>query len=153
MADITLRAQVADDVNNRFIAQMATLKDTTPVGDLIQEITQSFRHEGRRVRALDITGKDRALLQAIADPEYAVSGITNKALQQSLGSSPWAHEKTGKHLSARISRHLRLLRDHGLIRKMPKQRKYQLTEKGRKLTTALAVLLAASTEELMDKAA
>lgn len=153
VADIILRTQVADDVNHRFMAQMATLKDTTPVRDLLQEIIQPFTHDGRRVRALDITGKDRALLQAIAAPEYAMSGITNKALQQSLGSLPWANEKTGKHLSARISRNLRLLRDHGLIRKMPNQRKYQLTEKGRKLTSALTVMLAASTEQLLEKAA
>ena len=153
VADIAVRAQVADEVTHRFMAQMATLKDTTPVRDLLQEIVQPFTHEGRRVRAMDITGKDRAFLQAIADPKYAVSGITNKALQQVLGSLPWAHGKTGKHLSARISRHLRLLRDQGLIRKMPHQRKYQLTETGRKLTTALTVMLAASTEQLLEKAA
>jgi DNA-binding HxlR family transcriptional regulator len=153
VADIVVRTQVAADVNHRFMAQMATLTDQTPLRDLLQEITQAFTRDGRRVRALDITGKDRALLQAIADPEYAVSGMTNKALQPVLGALPWAHEKTGKPLVTRISRHLRLLRDHGVIRKLPRQRKYQLTETGRKLTTALAVLLAASTEQLLDKAA
>jgi hypothetical protein len=153
LADIPLRTQVAADVNHRFMAQMATLTDATPVRDLLQEIVQPFTQQGRRVRALDIIGKDRALLKAIADPEYVIVGITNKHLQQTLGELPWANEKTGKQLSARISRHLRLLRDHGMIRKLPNQRKYMLTEKGRKITTVLTVMLAASTQQLLEKAA
>ena len=153
VADIVVRTQVADDVNHRFMAQMATLTDQTPLRDLLQEVTQSCLRDGRRVRALDITGKDRALLQALADPQYVVSGLTNKALQPVLGVLPWAHEKTGKPLAARIRRHLRLLRDHGLIRKLPCQHKYQLTETGRQLTTALSALLAASTEQLLEQAA
>ena len=82
-----------------------------------------------------------------------MSCLTNKDLQQRLGGTPWANGMTGKRLSARISRHLRLLRDHGLIRKLPNQRKYMLTEKGRKVTTALNVILAASTEQLLEMAA
>ena len=153
VADIAVRTQVAADVNHRFMAPMATLTDKTPLRELLEDLTHPFTREGRRVRALDITGKDRALLQAIADPEYAVSGMTNKALQPVLGALTWAHEKTGKQLAARISRNLRLLRDHGLIRKLPHQHTYQLTEKGRKLTTALCAVLGASTEQLLDKAA
>jgi DNA-binding HxlR family transcriptional regulator len=52
-----------------------------------------------------------------------------------------------------LSRHLRLLRDHGVIRKLPRQNKYQLTEKGRKLTTLISVLLGASSEQLLQMAA
>ena len=60
---------------------------------------------------------------------------------------------TGAKLSARISRNLRLLREHGVIRKEPNQRRYRLMDKGRKLTTALNVIWAASTEQLLEKAA
>jgi hypothetical protein len=65
--------------------------------------------------------------------------IANKAGM--LGGTPWANGKNDKDLSARISRHLRLLRDHGVIRKLPNQRKYQLTEKGHRLTTLLNALM------------
>jgi len=84
----------------------------------------------------------------MTDPQYVVSGFTNRRLQKALGTSPWAKGGTDKQLSARITRHLRLLRDHSLIRKMPNQRKYLLTQKGRTLTTALNALLAASTQQL-----
>ncbi|HAG09541.1 MAG TPA: hypothetical protein DCK87_08295 [Desulfotomaculum sp.] len=82
-----------------------------------------------------------------------VRDITNKALQQKMGYSLWAKGMTKKQLSARISRHLRLFRDHGLIRKLPNQRKYILTEKGQKLTTALSAALDASTRELLKLSA
>jgi len=152
IADLPLRAQVAAEVNNRFTEQLATLKDITPVHKVFSEVG-AFTQKGRRVRALDLLGKDTALLQAIADPALVVGGITNKALQKMLGGTQWANGKTGKALSARISRHLRLLRDHGVIRKLPNQRKYLLTEKGRKLTTLISVILGASTEQLLEIAA
>lgn len=64
VADIPLRAQVAADVNKRFTAHLATLKDETPVMQLFAEF-RAHMHEGRQVRALDPLGKDLALLQAI----------------------------------------------------------------------------------------
>lgn len=152
IADLGLRARVAAEVNQRFTAQLATLQDATPVGEILAQVG-SRTCDGRRVRALDPTGKDRLFLQAIADPALGVSGITNKALQSALAKTAWANGKTGKALSARISRHLRLMRDHGIIRKLPNQRKYHLTEKGRKLTMLTTALWGASTEQLLDMAA
>ncbi len=66
-----------------------------------------------------------------------------------LGGTQWAKGKVDKALSARLSRHLRLLRDHRVIRKLPKQNRYQLTDKRRKLTMLISVLLGASTEQLL----
>ena len=109
--------------------------------------------EGRRVRALDLSGKDRRLLEAISDPCFTVSGISNAGLRQKLSATPWASGRTEHQLSTRISRHLRLLRDHGLIRKVAHRHRYHLTDKGRQLTTALHAMLSASTEELLNIAA
>jgi len=153
IADIAVRTQVASDINQRFMDQMATLNDDSPVQDVLKDITRSYKLKGRPVRALDITGKDRELLLALADPKYNVSGITNKFLQKTLKNTTWAKNGSTKQLSARISRHLCLLRHHGLIRKLPNQRKYMLTTKGKKLTSALNALLAASIQQLMEIAA
>jgi hypothetical protein len=153
IGDIPLRAQVADDVNRRFTQQLATVRDETPLRELLNNFTRPFVTHGRRVRALDLTGKDCALLLALGDPSYAVCGLSNRRLQEALGKSTWSVGRTHKQLSARISRHLRLLRDHGILRKQPNQRVYLLTEKGRSITTALAAVLAASTQQLTEKAA
>ena len=148
-----LRAQVADDVNRRFTAQLAAVRNDTPVRELFAEVTRPFVRQGRRVRALDVAGKDRELLLALTDPRFAICGVTNRRLQQLLARSPWGAGRTQPQLSARITRHLTLLRQHGILRKQPNQRSYLLTDKGRSITAALAALLAASTQQLMEKAA
>jgi DNA-binding HxlR family transcriptional regulator len=53
----------------------------------------------------------------------------------------------------KVSRQLRMLRDHGLIKKMPRQNRYQLTPKGQQLTAVLNATLAASTQQLTKMAA
>jgi len=123
------------------------------VRELLADVTRPFVRQDRRVRALDLTGKDRDLLLGLTDPCFAICGVTNSRLQKVLGSSGWAAGRTQKQLSARLSRHLTLLRQHGLLRKQPNQRSYLLTDKGRSITTALAALLAASTQQLTEKAA
>jgi hypothetical protein len=153
VADIPLRAQVSQEVNDRFMDELSTFTNKTPLCELLAPHVRSHTKNGRRVRALDISGKDRELLKAISDPAFTVSGMTNTLLRKKLCSTPWGAGRTDKQLSARITRHLRLLRDHGLIRKLPNRHRYHPTDKGRQLTTALHAMLSASTEQLPDIAA
>lgn len=153
VADIVLRTQVSQDVNERFMDNLAAAQCETPVRDLLDGVVKPFTKEGRRVRALDPTGKDRYLLQALDDPAFCISGLSNRDLREKLRDKTAYHAMTEKQLSAKMSRQLRLLRDHGLIRKLPRQKRYHITQKGRELTTALDALLAASTKQLMDIAA
>ena len=153
VADIALRAQVCQEINQRLMDALSTFSDQTPLIDLLAPYVRARTQQGRRVRALDISGKDRELLQAISDPVFTVSGITHVALRKKLCSTRWGAGRSDKQLSARLSRHLRLLPEHGLIRKLPNPHRYHLTDKGRQLTTALHAMLSASTEQLLDRAA
>ena len=128
MADISLRARVSQEINERLMGEISTFADQTPLKDLLAPYVRGRTQQGRRVRALDISGKDRELLQAISDSVFTVSGITNAALRKKLCSTPWGAGRTDKQLSARVSRHLRLLRDHGFIRKLPNRHRYQLAD-------------------------
>jgi hypothetical protein len=151
--DTALRAKVSQELNDRFMNDLSLLRDETPARNLIDEVTSHQTQNARRYRALDLTGKDRELLELIGKPRFMVSGLTNKMLRQTLANTPFGSTRTEKQLSAKISRHLRLLRAHGIIRKLPKQNRYQLTTKGIKLTNLLNAFLAASTEQLMKMAA
>ena len=151
VADIPLRAAVSQQVNNRFIEDLATLQDATPVRDFISDMTKPVVKACRRFRALDPTGKDLEILQAISRPSFRISGLTNKMLREHLPGT--GARQIDKQLSARISRLLRLLRAHGIIRKLPRQNRYQVTTKGVKLTNMLNAFLAASTENLLKMAA
>ena len=97
--------------------------------------------------------KDLEILRAIADPKYCVDAVTNKHLQAALKGTAWANKFEGPKLSARISRQLRLLREHGLIKKLPKQHKYMLTDKGRLLTSSLNQFLGAKVSDLFKLSA
>lgn len=132
---------------------LASLTDTTPLVDLIAPYTRGFTKDGRRVRALEPVGKDRELLQALGDTKYGIEGLSNSDLRETLGKQAWGKKYAEKQLSSRVSRNLVLLRNHGLIRKMPNQNRYQLTDAGRQLTAALSMALKASTIELMKIAA
>ena len=153
VVDISLRASISQDINNRFMDDLSLLKDDTPVGDFIKTFTSRKRKNKRYFRALEPTGKDRELLQAISDPAFRISGLTNKMLREKFSGTSFAGNRTEKQLSAKISRHLSLLRVHGLIRKLPRQHRYQLTSKGVKLTNMLNAMLCASTEYLLEIAA
>lgn len=153
VADIVLRTRISQDVNERFLDNLATAQCETPVRDLLDNVVNAFTKEGRRVRALAPTGKDRPLLQALHDPAFCISGLSNRDLREKLREETGYNGMTQKQLSAKISRQLRLLRDHGLIRKVPRQKRYLMTRKGRELTAALDALLAASTKQLMSIAA
>ncbi len=151
--DIPLRTKISQEVNDRFMNDLSMLHDESPANKLIGEITCRQKKYGRTFRGLDPTGKDRVLLQSLSRPEFRISGLTNKMLRQGLSDTDFGSGRTQKQLSAKISRHLRLLRAHGIIRKLPKQNRYQLTLKGIKLTNILNAFLAASTEQLLKMAA
>jgi hypothetical protein len=153
IADTAARSEVSKDIINRFTEHMATVKEKTLLKKLLDSVSSPLAHNGKRIRALDVFGKDMELLHAISDPAFDVHAITNKKLQVSLKGTDWANNMSGTQLSGRITRHLRLLREHGLIKKLPKQRKYVLTDKGRKITTAMNVALSTSVEGLLGFAA
>jgi hypothetical protein len=151
--DIPMRATISQQVNNRFSDELATLHDKSSAGDAIKKINHHVMKKGKRFRALDPTGKDFELLQSISDPVYCISGLTNKKLRQNLKKSSFGKNRNDKQLSAKISRHLKLLRIHGIIRKIPKQNRYLMTAKGTQLVNLINSFFAASIEDLVKMAA
>ncbi|MBM3790909.1 MAG: hypothetical protein FJW35_11255 [Acidobacteria bacterium] len=153
VTDIPLRAQASQETNNRLMDELSAFSNQTPLIDLLTLYVRPRTRQGRRVRALDRSGQDRLLLQAISDPSFTVSGIPNVGPRKKLCGTFRGAGRTDKQLCARVSRHLRLLRDHGLVRKLPNRHRCHLTDSGRQPTAALNAMLAASTEQLLDMAA
>jgi hypothetical protein len=153
ICDIIPRSEISNNCVNNFSNHLASFKNSKPIKDLISPVSKSFSKKSKHVRSLDIFGKDLELLKSISELSFNVSFITNKELQKILKDSSWSKGKTGKKLSSRISRNLKLLRDHGLITKYNNQRKYYLTDKGKDITSALKVILSSSSEDLLNLAA
>jgi hypothetical protein len=99
---------------------------------------QRMRRDGKPYRAIHpFEEQDHALLRAINRGEFAIHGLRNRDLQALLYSSTPSHKSEQRCRSAAISRKLRLLRAHGLIRKLPHTHRYKVTDAGRLILNAI----------------
>jgi hypothetical protein len=103
----------------------------------------------RRVRALNpLAAADAALLEAVSRHEFLINGLRNRDLRRLLYGGTAVTPAEERQRSAAVTRQLRLLRAHGLIRKVPKTHRYMVSESGRQTITALLAARNASVEEL-----
>jgi ribosomal protein S19E (S16A) len=85
---------------------------------------------------------------AISRGEYALNGFRNRDLQKRLWQEEASDPKEAKRRCASVSRKLRMLRAHGLIKKVSHTHRYLLTEHGRSVLTALSAAQSATVTEL-----
>lgn len=148
VTEIPRRAQVSRAANLRYLEALASTHVSTPLGEAAAPLCRPVCQDGRRYRALHPLGQDAALLRALSRGEWVISGVRNRDLQAQLYATPARDRKTARRRSAAIGRKLRLLRVHGLIRKLPHTHRYQITDSGRAILTALVAAQQASTEKL-----
>lgn len=152
VADTHRRAQVCQAANERYLASLATAEVCTPLGELTAALCQPVRWKRQRVRALNpLAPADAALLEVIGRGEFLVNGFRNRDLRPRL-FGPTENPQTRRRQSATVTRYLRLLRAHGLIRKVPRTHRYQLTANGQRCVTAVLAARAADTAKLTHAA-
>ena len=154
IADLHRRAQVSHGANDRYLAAFAQVDTATPIGDLVGRMCKPILWNGRRSRALKPWAEpDLPLLRAISRGEFHLGGFRNRDLQALLYKRPPADPAEQRRRSARVSRHLRLLRAHGLIKKIPRTHRYCLTELGQRLAAAVSAVQRATLQQLQKAAA
>jgi hypothetical protein len=153
VADFPRRAAVSERAADRYLEAFAWVDDQTTVQDLLAKLGQPREWKGRRVRALDPLGHDRALLEAVCRGEFTLNGFRNRDLQAIFFGAPTDEVREKRRRSAWVSRKLRLLRAHGLIRKITGTYRYQVTERGQRTTGAIFAALRATVGDLLPKAA
>lgn len=136
--DMHLRAAVSQTVLNRYGSALASVDDTSTLQELTATVERRVRWHGRSVRALHpFDPDDHALLQAVNRGEFSLTGFRNRDLQSLLYSVPPRTKKQQRRQSAAISRKLRMLRAHGLIRKRPHSHRYDVSRHGRLILNTL----------------
>jgi hypothetical protein len=154
VADLHRRSIVSQNANNHYLDAFASLDDTSRFRELIQPLEQPCRYRGRRVRALrPFQAEDHGLLAAVHRGEFASNGFRNRDLQRLLypGSATLAIQERRRR-SAAVSRKIRMLRAHGLIQKVPKTHRYQLTTAGR-LAISAVLTMSETSMSLLNRAA
>ena len=128
VADIHHRAEVSQKILDRYCSALAAVDDSTTLEELTVAIEKRIRWKGRSVRALHpFQPEDHGLLQAISRGEFNINGFRNRDLQNLLYSTPPRSKQERRSRSGAVSRKLRLLRAHGLIRKRQKSYSYEIT--------------------------
>jgi hypothetical protein len=111
--------------NQRYLKFISAIE--TPEFGLqqLQQVTDTQTENNHRYKGFNLlTEEDASLLRILLRGEF-VLGLTNKALRQFLpNKSP-----------SQVSRLLKRLRVHGLLKKVGKQYKYHLTNLGRRVAT------------------
>lgn len=137
-ADMHHRAQASDAALNRYCCALATVDDTSTLEELTTMVERRVRWKGRSVRAIHpFDPNDYALLKAVNRGEFHINGFRNRDLQSLLYSTPPKTNAEQRRRSAAISRKLRLLRAHGLIRKRSHSHRYDVSRRGRPILNAL----------------
>ena len=75
-------------------------------------------------------------MEAVGRPEFLINGLRNRDVRALLYTTPASTKAEERRRSAAIGRKLRLLRGHGLIRKVPKTHRNQVSDNGRTVMTA-----------------
>jgi hypothetical protein len=152
VADMHRRADVSQRSNERYLEALAVVDVSTPCSRIFDSVARPVIDGDKRFRALRIGDpSDIALLGTITRGEYATAGFRNRDLRHHL--YPDSSRATSEQHAAKVSRQLRLLRAHGLIKKIPKTHRYQLTDRGRLLTAALRATRDATLENILRDAA
>jgi hypothetical protein len=124
------------------------------LGELLKPLGEPVVDQNgrRKARALNpLTGHDGELLRTLAHGEYLINGFRNRDLRGKLfGESPDA--KTRASQAAKITRLLAIAKAHGLILRVQKTHRYQLTALGRRVVTALLAANAASAQKFAEAA-
>ena len=122
--------------------------------ELIAPLTRPTTYKDRRVRALNpFAPEDAALLEAVGRGEFALNGLRNRDLQPRLYPTQPTTKQEARKRSAKVGRQLRLLRAHGILAKVPHTHRYQVTEQGRRILTAILTARQTPINQLLAKAA
>jgi hypothetical protein len=149
VSDIHRRARVCQAANERYLHAMASVEDATPLKELTQPLCERARMKARSVRGLNPLSKaDATLLENVGRGEFILNGLRNRNLRELMFPTPATDKKEAQRRSAVVTRMIRMIRAHGLVRKVPRTHRYIVTEKGRTAITALLSARQADTAKL-----
>jgi hypothetical protein len=115
---------------------------------LTEAIQRRRKWEGGEVRALRPWAEDKELLRAVGRGEFQIQGLRNRDLQALLYHAPAVTVIEQRRRSAAVSRKLRMLRAHGIIKKITGTHRYVVTKAGLEIIVAVLTTARTSVNQL-----
>jgi hypothetical protein len=150
LADLARRVEISRAANERYLEALASVDVPAPAWQLLDGVSRRVRKRARPYRALrPVSPEEAALFAAVLRGQFLLKGFTNHDLRQNLGRPAPPQPEESRRQAARITRCLRLLRAHGLIRKVSGTRYYRVTTTGQRVMTAALRLREADVTKLV----
>ena len=135
IANLYRYAEVSKSSTFRYLG---ALKGIVPVKAIEREINGICRNrifDGKRFGGFNVwEEKTFHLFSELSNASFLIRGFTNQDIRRVLFTGQESELKTNRN---RVSRLFAKLRAHGLIKKVPRSLRYHLTEKGRRIFSAL----------------
>jgi len=151
ISDMHRRAQVSQKCNNRYADHLAGASISQTIMNTARDICSGVVRNEQKYRAINPWREDDfKTIQFIARGEINLNGFRNCNLREWLYHDVDLSDRDLlRRVSSKISRRLRLLRAHGLIKKIAHTNRYCLTSKGHKVATAILAASHADVQQLM----
>jgi hypothetical protein len=147
--------EVSRQANDRYLEALAVVDDPTPAIQQLDDImTRKETRSGRGVRPFNpLFRNDIQLFKAMMAGEHFIRGLTNSDIRTLLEGSPHLRDLANnpKGQSAKVSRILSRFHAHKLIAKIPRSRRWRVTDRGKQIMAASLCLRDVAFPELFRK--
>lgn len=119
--------------NERYLEALASVKDPTPGYEDLRELTERRRDNGRSSAGFNpVREEECRLFAAVLDGDHIAQGFRNKDVRKALYDEAGRSDKRRRE-SAAVGRMLKRLHVRGLLAKVPRTRRWRVTENGRRV--------------------
>jgi hypothetical protein len=149
VAHLPRYVEVSRAANRRYLDALAVVDSPKPAYHALDNFARAVHRDGRSTRGFNpIDGDDLGLFHAVMRGEHSITGFRNRDVRRQL--HPAASDP---RQSARVSRALKRLHIHGLIAKIPRSRRWRVTDAGNLLMSAAVRLREEYFPDLLQRAA
>jgi hypothetical protein len=129
--------EVSRSANGRYLEALSAVDDDSAARRLLDRATRPAQRGGRRRRALQpLSPGDQQVFLAVMRGEHRLRGFRNGDLARHLYPRPDRDAGERQRRCGRVTRLIQLLRAHGLVAKIPRTRRYRITQAGERLMSA-----------------
>lgn len=134
IANLYRYAEICRASNQRFLDAMTDIAPVKSTLEELEKICSRKKVKGKSVAGLNVWSPQMVrIMESICDGRFLIYGFRSRDVSRKI--HPEVRDE--KKRSSKTSRTLKKLRQHGLIRKIPRTRRYQVTARGRKIMGAL----------------
>jgi hypothetical protein len=150
VADIPRLTQVSQAANQRYLQALALVNPPQPAAHVLDPVSRRLIQHGRPYRALrPVSPEEAAWFRVLLNAAFRIHGFRNPQVRRLLFPTAEQDPATRKRSSSRVTRFIRLLRAHGLVRKIPGRRCYRVSDRGTQVMTTAQTLREANVDHLV----